>query len=215
MGFFLRDLSNILEGESRLITLGDQTLRAGGGALFLVDLYIIGAIKRSLGVSAGFRLLVDADNFQCAAALLRMNLDTAMRLYALHLVADVDAHIRAVMNGQKLSTLSDVDGKKLQDAYLARRLTEGIPWAHKVWDKTSAFVHFTDVHMFAGLRALDEGTRTVGMMIGPKDDHLDADSWDELLSAFEESSRLVYSLIDGWREHKDARRRNTRDTTPT
>lgn len=107
----MRDLTSINESEAQLTSLGARTLRAAGGALFLVDLYIIGAIKRSLGVSAGFRLLVESENFQCAAALLRLNLDTAMRLYALHLVADVDDHIRALMGGAKLGTLRAKDGR--------------------------------------------------------------------------------------------------------
>lgn len=82
-------------------------------------------------------------------------------------------------------------------------MTEEVSWARSVWERTSGFIHFTDVHMFAGLRAVDDDTRGIEMFLGPTDDHLDEKSWEELLAAFQDSSRLTLSLIDSWCQHKE------------
>src|SRR4051794_3184007 len=53
-----------------------------GGAVSISDFILLGAVKRMLALSDGFRGHIRQKNFTCAAALLRLQLDTALRLHA-------------------------------------------------------------------------------------------------------------------------------------
>src|SRR5574338_664544 len=50
--------------------------------------YVFGIVKRTLAQASAFRSLVEARNFPCAAAIVRLQIDSAMRLNALRLVSD-------------------------------------------------------------------------------------------------------------------------------
>ncbi len=52
---------------------------ADNGAIFPVDLVANGAVKRSGSQSSALRMLVESWNLLCARALVRMQIDTALR----------------------------------------------------------------------------------------------------------------------------------------
>jgi hypothetical protein len=190
------------QNDHVLLQLGHDTLTSGGNSLFAVDLLIIGAVKRTVSVSAGFRALVAGSNFLCSAALLRMNLETAARLFALWLVEDTDAHARAILAGTPLGQLKAADGKQLRDGYIVDKLTELHPWAKDVYAQASAFVHFTERHIFAAVSSTDEETRQLNFFVSDTDTHVSEVEWHELLDAFVASTRLVVFFIEAWRQTK-------------
>ncbi len=96
-------------------------------AISYCDFFVFGAIRRTLAQIAGFHQLIEIRNFPCAAGVLRMQIDTAMRFNALTIVEDREAMCRAILNGERLNTFRDADGKKLSDAHLRAKLTVRIP----------------------------------------------------------------------------------------
>jgi len=63
-----------------------EMCNADEGAFFPVDMVAIGAVKRCASQRYGLRLLIEGWNLLCARALLRMQIDTALRFSALWLV---------------------------------------------------------------------------------------------------------------------------------
>ena len=63
-----------------------EMCKADDGAFFPVDMVAMGAVKRSASQSYGLRLFIEGWNLLCARALLRMQIDTALRFSALWLV---------------------------------------------------------------------------------------------------------------------------------
>jgi hypothetical protein len=103
-----------------------------GGPIYVMDFTLIAAGKRTLSLSAGFRSHMKDRNFTCAAALLRMQLDTALRLFAgtLH-AAGPEAYFQSIFEGKPVDRMKDVHGNRLTDSYLAKRLNEQHGWVER------------------------------------------------------------------------------------
>jgi len=130
-------------------------------SVYQADFFVMGALKRSCAQSKGFRELISSQNFQCAAAILRCQIDTAMRVNALRLVADRDAMCSALLAGERFNALKDDTGKKMTDAYLREKLAEHHPWVNEVYRQTSDFVHLSGRHFYTSILSMDGETRTM------------------------------------------------------
>ena len=76
----------LAELEAVHLRLGKEMFEAFGGAMYGMDLLAAGALNRSKAHIAGFSTLIKAKNLICSGALLRLQLDTAMRFFAAFLV---------------------------------------------------------------------------------------------------------------------------------
>ena len=75
-------LQKIINMKKVHLDLLQEILKADGDRLFHMDYLVIGAMQRSISLINGFRLLVENNNPLSAIPLVRLELDTAMRLYA-------------------------------------------------------------------------------------------------------------------------------------
>ena len=181
---------------------GQAALSAKGGALYTVDFYVVGAIKRSVAVTAGFRRLIEDRNLVCAGALLRMQLETALRFYGLSLTPSPQDAALELMGGAHMRRMKSRDGKLLHDSYLADQLSQVEPWVKSVYEETSKFVHFTEKQIFAGLVEVNDANRTFQMVIGRDDSHVPDALFLEALDAFDAATSLVGRLIASWQDTK-------------
>jgi len=195
-------LAHLERHERAFLSLGKETMSAGGGALFTLDLYVMGAVKRSLAVSAGFRALVSHQNLLCAGALLRMQLETALRFFGVGLTTKPQEVALLLLGGAHLRKMKDRDGQLMTDAYLARRLSEHAPWVQRVYQETSKFVHFTEKQIFAALVSVDDETRSFQMLLSRRDEVEDSVVL-EAIEAFDAATRLLGGLIHEWKELKN------------
>ena len=76
------ELKKINDWINYLPKIGIETLGSNGEPTFILDLIIIGVIKRSLSLASGLHDLVKSKNMTCSRAILRMELDTVSRLLA-------------------------------------------------------------------------------------------------------------------------------------
>jgi hypothetical protein len=171
---------------------------ASGDDMYLSHMLIMGAVKRTLAFGEGFRLLIRERNFPSAAPFVRMQLDTALRVYAATLVSNPEAYAGAVLHGERIDRMRDRQGKRMRDAYLVEKLAELYPWVSKVYAETSGLVHFTSRHIFAGVRKVDDAHRTVHFLIGAKDPPRPDEDYFEVLDCFFEAMRITAILICGW-----------------
>ena len=167
-------------------------------AVSQTDMFVLGALRRTLAQAQGFRDLLAARNFPCAAGILRMQIDTAMRVNALRLVADPDEACHDVLGGKPFNKLKDATGNKLTDAYLRQKLAEDHPWVNAVYEQTSDFIHLSGRHLYNSISTLDEETRTVRFVISGKDPPRPDEDYFEIVDAFFEATKVVGVLMLGY-----------------
>ncbi|MCX7016404.1 MAG: hypothetical protein NTW86_28245 [Candidatus Sumerlaeota bacterium] len=195
-------LSAIEDLDKRILKVAEAMIGAHGGDMYGVDLLANAAMNRSLALSSGFRTLIAAQNLLCAGALLRLQIDTALRFSAAFLVEKPHEFAIAVLGGTPVNKLRDMSGKLLTDGYLRKRLAEVAPWVDRVYQRTSGFVHLSDVHYFA---TVDEvhNDRRITFKIGAKDKRIPESHYAEAAEAFAESMRVLLQFLEGWVFTKD------------
>lgn len=185
-----------------LVRVGQGMMAADGGRVYGVDLIAMAAIKRTITVAAGFRLLVRAANYQCPAALVRLQLDTLLRFVALELVDDPHPLAARILGGESLRKVKDRNGRPLVDAYLVEHLAKRIPWVSRVYKETSGFIHLSDKHMFGPVAKVEDEGAAVRMLIHENDGHIRAEHWVEMVSCFHEATHAVCGAIASWAQRK-------------
>ena len=95
-------LNRITAEQADLLREGQALLRAGLPTN-QVGMLLLAAAKRSIALPEGFTAMIRARNFHAAAPMVRMQLDTALRVAALRFVSDPHAYAAAVMEGGRPS----------------------------------------------------------------------------------------------------------------
>jgi len=167
-------------------------------AMYLTDFYVMGALRRILALAKGFRRQIEDRNFLCAAPLVRMQLDTALRVYALSLVANRDETAKQLLDGTPLSKLKDAKGQKLRDAYLVDQLSGSYEWVKPLYAETSGFVHLSERHFFTSIAKTNDDDRVVHLSITSEDDGRSEADYYQVVEAFHESTRLAGTVIGGY-----------------
>lgn len=192
-------LDRIKRLEDDLVHEGMGIIGAGAD-LSYADFFVFGALRRTLAQARGFRDLVTSRNFPCAAAILRLQLDTAMRINALSSVEDVDAACKAVIEGEQFNRLKDLDGNKLSDFHLRKKLAEKHPWISPVYERTSEFVHLSGKHFEISIARTDDEKRIAYFQLSGEDPHRPDQTYFEAVDTFFEVTRLAGMLLLGfWR----------------
>ncbi|MFN3548539.1 MAG: hypothetical protein ACK4U0_13700 [Mesorhizobium sp.] len=174
------------------------------GPAFVADFFVLGAAKRIMSISSGFRALMSVRNFTCAAALLRLQIDTAARLNALRYVESVDDLCRSLMTGTRFDRHRDRNGKPLKDGYLISKLSEIAPWVAEVYRETSGFVHLSDRHIFSTMSDAKDETRSVKLTISANDPERPDHQYLEIIDAFAEATILAGSLVEKYADARSA-----------
>jgi hypothetical protein len=187
-------LKRIEQLEHELIRKGAGIVGAGAD-LSHADFFIIGALRRTLAQARGFRDLIDARNFPCAAAILRLQLDTAMRVNALSIIDDVDAACKSVLDGEQFNRLRDRDGNKLSDAHIRKMLAQTHPWISPVYERTSDFVHLSGKHFEVSIARTDDETRMAYFQISGHDPQRSEETYFEAVDTFFEATKLAGMLL--------------------
>ena len=174
--------------------------KAYGGALYGLDLLAFGALNRSKAHIAGFRSLLRERNLLCAGALLRLQIDTALRFFAASLVESPHGFAIDVLSGKQIRDIRDRSGKRLTDAYLVSRLGEEYEWIPRVYERTSGYVHFSATHIMAALSPTEDPADSTGieMKISAIDKPLPESLYIEACDAFCSSTEVLLEYVRAW-----------------
>ncbi|EJC7018487.1 hypothetical protein BBM20_04480 [Vibrio parahaemolyticus] len=180
--------------------IGMQAIGGDGQPMYVLDLIMIGAIKRSLSLASGLQALVASRNMTCSRAIVRMELDTISRLLAYTYVKEPSDMATKVIGGKALNSFKCRDGKQLRDGYLIDRMTQDYPWVKNVYKYTSGYVHFSERQVFDSISSLGEnGLRSVKFHIGSEDNNFPDESWIEILQCFNEMLSILGKLLVAYR----------------
>jgi hypothetical protein len=168
------------------------------GPICYQHFYLFGIARRALALSAAFRRMIDDRNSLVASAIIRMQLDTVLRLYALFWVENSEEFATKVFNGAQINKLRAKDGQLLTDKYLKDRLTAKNEWMPAVYAETSGYIHFSHRHMKAALKMLDRETGNAQLQIGAKDAEKPLSYYGELLRAFRHLNMMIPVAAEDW-----------------
>ncbi len=161
------------------------------------DLFLLGAMKRTFAQAQGFIDLIRSRNFPCAAAILRLQIDTAMRVNGLNLVDNIEDFCSELIGDKKFNQMKDRDGKKFTDVYLRQKLSEEHDWVSSVYENVSDFVHLSGRHLMVSITELNDGDRTISLAVSPVDPVRPDEDYFEIVDAFFEATRIAACLILG------------------
>lgn len=200
----IEELLENLDLQIKLITqLGKENMEFTSG-FYMFDIYTIGILNRSVNIIKGFADLIRSKNFISAAPLVRVHVDTLLRLYAPQLINfNVDEFAKLVYSGTPVRQIKDGLNKNLTDTYLVSKLNQvnGFEWVQKVYDTGNAFIHFSDQTIFASMKA-HQLERQVNLTIGLHDNFI-PDS-EKIGSVFwmNKITEGIIILTNGWINQK-------------
>jgi hypothetical protein len=195
-------LKELDEERKALLAVAERMARANGASLYPFDILANGAVARSLALAKGFSEMIRQRNLACAGALVRLQLDTALRLTAGWLVEDPHAFAMQVLGGTRINTLKDREGKTLLDHRLVENVAGDHPWVPKVYKLASDFVHLSERHLWRTFGLTADG-RGFSVCVSSEDPPGLDDSYLEAIRYFRKSIHLLLHYLEGWVFIKD------------
>jgi len=173
--------------------------------LFSTDLVALGVARRTYALVDGFVALLRQRNPLCCGALLRLQLDTAMRFYACWLVDKPEEIALALLDDRHLDKIKSRDGKWLRDAYLHEQLSKQYgDWVSRVYGNTSGFVHLTGRAMLDASTDHDAATGRESVSLQGPGRIWSEPEMAEMVSAFVESVGITVHLLYSWSSTKSS-----------
>lgn len=155
--------------------IGLRLMSSRNGDIFTFDVLVMAALKRSAALQSGFREMILARNMICAGAILRLQLDTSLRMYGAWLVEDADEFASRILHGEKINAIRSGSGEKLTDRFLVESLAKEYPWVTALYEVCCDYVHFSSLHMWASSDGVDRENAVARVKIS----HVDRDLPDE------------------------------------
>ncbi|OCJ54569.1 hypothetical protein A6U92_21165 [Agrobacterium rubi] len=188
-------LAAIENMEKRLVRNAQFVISKSKG-LTVFDMFLLGAIKRTLSQALAFRSLVEGWNFSSAAVMVRTQLDTAMRINGIKYMTDADHDIAGIFEGKTTyRNLKSVDGDKMLDAYLKKKLAEDHPWVGPFYDELSDFVHLSFRHFWPILAGTDDANQTAQFVIHGQDPKKNEANYYDITDGFFKVTQLTSMLL--------------------
>jgi len=163
----------VAEYEKRLkdfiqevLDVGKEMLSVAGGELYIPDMFFTAVLNRSVNLIEAILVLTSRWNFIAAGPLIRLHLDTLLRLSYLRTTKNPDSFVMKILQGKQVDKIKDEEGKRLTDARLRDYARSIFPQVDNVYKETSRLIHFSDKHVFTCIEALDETGRMAGFSIG-------------------------------------------------
>lgn len=136
---------------------------------FQYNIFLSCVLDRALSVNKGYMSLTDSNNYFCAVAMLRMQIENCTRLYGMTLVVDDSKYIFDWMAGEKINKFQDVNThKSLSDSYIASLLENKYKNIAAMYKEACGFVHFSKRQLYDTAK-VKSGTRTVNLKVSETD----------------------------------------------
>jgi hypothetical protein len=164
--------------------------------LTYADFFGMGIGRRTLALSSGFRSMVEQRNSLCALPIVRMQLDTALRLYAGFFVTDHQEFCEKVVQGKQINQLKSDDGSLMSDGYLRDRVAKRNSWMIDVYKSTSGYIHFSIRHIQEAIRKGDGSEAQ--MIIGPNDFDRELTHFLEPMKCMLHLSLVIRMALTDW-----------------
>lgn len=188
------------------LDLTRRFLSAADGALYSVDMFLAACMSRSYSITDGFLDAFDNWNVVVAAPLLRIQLDTLVRVSYTTRAPRSDEVASCILMGGEFRKLKDSEGKFLTDKRLGELASPHHPWVSAVYDATSGWIHLSPAHVFATwqlgetMEPDELGKLVGGTPIRPEQIPLSA--LEELIGAITQATAELFGYVELWEARK-------------
>lgn len=186
------------EDREHLVGLTLDMWRAADGGMYTLDMFANGAIHRSLALGSGFRSLVRDFNLLCAGAILRLQLDTALRFHAAYLAPQALDFADAVLRGEEIRKLKDRNNQQMHDAHLVKSLTRFHPWVEPIYKQANGYVHLSEVHVVGTYGEANREEARIGLQVTGQDPELPDSVYLETIGTFRAATEIFKEHLWGW-----------------
>jgi len=131
--------------------------------------YILSIANRAISLNRGFLTLTQVNNYSTAISLIRLQVDSCLRLFALTLVDDWPSFYKDVVSGKEIRNLKDRYGNKMIDSYLVDKYDKIDNGFKLLYKNTCGFVHFSNAHIKLNTKTKDETEDTFRMQVSVGD----------------------------------------------
>lgn len=128
-------LSQLEKMNDKILHSGKELLETHG--IYPFDLFCIATLNRTINIIRGYVTLVRDENFISAGALVRIHLDSFLRIFASTIVnMNVDEFSMKVMSGRSIRSFMDKNKNKLTDRFLVEELSRinKYEWVSSLYD---------------------------------------------------------------------------------
>ncbi|GAB5426804.1 MAG: hypothetical protein Devi2KO_02630 [Devosia indica] len=195
------ELDDLPDLESRLQRVADMAIEIErlpdnryvpmGSELSDIEWYSLCAVIKSGAHAQAFCRAIRERNTVAAGAMLRLQMDVAMRLNGLKYFVDIEAAGASLMAGVSYRSIPSKIGK-LFDATLIEKLNADHPWVKGVYDGGNEDVHLSRTVIMRKMK------RVGGMLffnLRPTDEHVSEQDYFHLVDTFFITLRLTRDLL--------------------
>jgi hypothetical protein len=199
--------SNLKALEKLLLKEPEIYMAIGGGkdsagSLHAMDLFVSAVINRAIALSKGFALLANAKNYISAVPLIRLQVDNCLRFYASTLVSDYNDFFDKYLSGIHIRNIKDIDGNKMTDNYLARKLDKELfPGVLNLYQNTSGHVHLSNEHSFLQTEIIPDKEMSIRTKIGDIDFFKIDEKVDFAFNMFK-ATEFLLKMVQSWKYQK-------------
>ena len=152
----------------------NQCTNGGHVPIDAVRHLVTAALRRSAAMVEGFLSLIDDKNRFAAIPLIRLQIDSAMRVHACGLVNDPSDFVKHVLEGGEPRKYRGSGKLDLTDKALHTALTKKYPQTTELYQDTNGYIHLSNHHLFG---VFDQEQLRAGTAIFTDHDLLPP--WDE------------------------------------
>lgn len=169
--------------------------------------FLLAAIRRTLSLEMAFRQAVDSKNGQMAMTIVRLNLDTLARTYAIYWAEQTpgltaEEFARSVASGVSIKDMKLRGAKeKASDRWLIDQIKPLADWIPDVYRRTSGAIHFSEFHIAQMLQQSEnkgmegDGSLLIRLALGPTDEVRSPTHYREVSQAFLHITMMLIALL--------------------
>lgn len=182
--------------ELRILNEEAKTLavRIIGENLLKEDLCLCAMLDRSMRLTDGFIPMLEVRNLTCAGALLRLQMDNCLRLFAFFIANDKNEAVDCIIDGGVFNRLKDKDRKRMNDGYLREKLDKYDPGFSDIYKQASGFIHFSSKAFYQSVHTT--GNYEISFQVGGAQPEKINLILLECIDAYIHYIKLFHSLMD-------------------
>jgi hypothetical protein len=198
---FLKELST---NNVKFTQLGKEIERANNNSPYVIDSLAYAVINRAIQLTDAYVTLANINNYISAIPFIRMQLDNALRFFAIMQVTDANDFFFYFMNGKPVCHYKSHSGEKLSDSYLATKVDAIFPGVLRLYKDTCDYIHLSKQHVHAS-KCLDGDE--IKLRVIDMNHPIDAFSLEaKIYFAMNmlEMCKLVLIVLDNWKRLKQS-----------
>lgn len=200
-----KQIRGLEEQKTSQLALVTRCLDGSNKNFYLEDILVIAALNRSVSNIDSFIHSAIQKNYLTLGSLVRLQLDSVLRLSALWLVADRHDFTRRVIKGEEIRKIKDRDNQQLTDRYLCNLLSRAhnAQWIVQVYKQTSGFIHLSEKHLLTIFSKIDTENLSAEICVNGKGVVDESYIQQGALYMLRITEILAY-YVEGWIATKDA-----------